>query len=63
MRILKISQKKQKKKNYEPKKKQDHDDSSKKVEEKGEKTLVFIVKFPKRLITLQKNIRTMASPM
>ena len=51
------------KKNHKTIKNQDHDGSSKKVEEKGEKTLVFIVKFPKRLITLQKNIRTMASPM
>ena len=42
--------------------KQDHDGSSKKVEKKVRKTLVFFVKFAKRLITMQKNVGTKASP-
>jgi len=36
--------------------------SSKKVEKKGKKTLVFFVKFAKRLITMQKNIGTKTIP-
>ena len=59
MRILKISQKSSEK-NHKPKKKQDHDGSSKKVE--AQETLVILVRFVNRLITMQKNVGTKASP-
>ena len=62
MRIFKISQKNHQKKNQKSKKKRDHDGSSNKVEEKDEKISSLLVKFAKRLITMQKNIGTKASP-